>query len=291
MGTVAPRKKLARSFAPSTGTNMKTIAPIICALALTELLLDGAASAASVAPQEIFPYEDTRPVVGMPEIRAVRLSGEKLYRPVAYRLDLGGWVLVADSFTEYQAARERGLKARPTRRDSSPPQGTNASPTTGDTNQSLPVLAAGWSPAHFGSSVRLGSGANTNALSPFTPRPGDDPSIRVRCGDEARAQAAILRLRAMHLPVTQANMNLMLEYASTPACPYSSGGCNGSQTCSSATQLARTCTVPASETACSAAQESAQAGNATESAAPASSPRPTRPFAPASAWTLRVGHR
>ncbi len=53
--------------------------------------------------QQVFKELETLPVRGMPEIRAALPVGEKIYKPVIYRADKGGWVVVADSFASYKS--------------------------------------------------------------------------------------------------------------------------------------------------------------------------------------------
>src|SRR6266542_1426411 len=96
---------------------------ILCvATALRQPLLLGwvitlglSARASATRPaEEVFEYDQTRPVLGMPEVRAARPAGAERYLPAVYQANARGWVIVAESFAAYQNAREAAIaKDRP----------------------------------------------------------------------------------------------------------------------------------------------------------------------------------
>ena len=173
--------------------------------------------------QEVFQYKQTRPVLGMPEVRGVLPDGSTNYMPAVYQEGAGGWVIVADSFAAYHAAKRAAItNERPFLVEASEADTPDTPPAAEEssnqpTPSTFPSRPAGWT---TGIPVAISKPATRPCpLPPCCVHPGDDSVIHIRCGDCARAAAAILRLRARGLPVTQANMNLELGYASTPPGP------------------------------------------------------------------------
>jgi len=199
-------------------------------LGLATILGMSAALVGEGQAQEVFRYEQTRPVVGMPEIRAARPAGAASYKPAFYQADKGGWVVIADSFADYKAARERVLadaRLRALERGTAEAEGDQSTTLDATGQPAAPALVPASSQGAVTSRVQAKpEPAPCPASNPLSPRPGDDPTIRIACGDEARAFAAILYLRSEGLPVTQANMNRALGYASTPNGPRPAGSSN-----------------------------------------------------------------
>jgi hypothetical protein len=73
---------------------------ILCWLGLSVAL------AGARAAEQVFRYDQTRSVAGTTEIRGVLPAGEQTYKPAAYDAGKGGWVVVADSFAAYRAAKK-----------------------------------------------------------------------------------------------------------------------------------------------------------------------------------------
>jgi hypothetical protein len=200
-------------------------------LRLTQLLLLNwvialvlvASSFETSRAQEVFQYKQTRPVLGMPEVRGVLPAGSTNYMPAVYQEDAGGWVIVADSFAAYHAARQAAItNKRPFLVEASQAETPDA-PLAAAESIGLPI-----SPSSPSGTAHWTTGIPVAISKPATPRcplppccvhPGEDSVIHIRCGDCARAEAAALRLRARGLPITQANMNQELGYASTPPGP------------------------------------------------------------------------
>ena len=184
--------------------------------------------------QDVFRYDQTRPVPSMPEIRGVLPHGAAAYKPAIYQAEAGGWMVIADSFAAYRAAREAGItNHRPTLieiPEAQPPDAPSAPPSpAGEGVEVAPGPALVPQLAFRPASVRQPA-SPPRPLPPDAYRPGDDRVLRIRCGDHERAEAAIQRLRAMGSPVTQTNLNRELGYDSTPSCtrPSGSRGATGS---------------------------------------------------------------
>ena len=171
--------------------------------------------------------------------RACRKSGilphgAAAYKPAIYQAEAGGWMVIANSFAAYRAAREAGItNHRPTLieiPEAQPPDAPSAPPSpAGEGVEVAPGPALVPQLAFRPASVRQPA-SPPRPLPPDAYRPGDDRVLRIRCGDHERAEAAIQRLRAMGSPVTQTNLNRELGYDSTPSCtrPSGSRGATGS---------------------------------------------------------------
>lgn len=59
--------------------------------------------------QEAFQYKQTRPILGMPEVRGVLPAGSTNFMPAVYQEGAGGWVIVADSFPAHRAAKQTAI--------------------------------------------------------------------------------------------------------------------------------------------------------------------------------------
>jgi hypothetical protein len=213
--------------------------------------------------EEVFRYEQTLAVAGMPEIRAALPAGAAHYKPVLYQPDKRVWAVIADSIPAYKATREAGL--------------TNDQPALVETREAenadgqLPSPNFSASPTPPASYVSLAPRPVTApvpikkpaALS--CPRPaqaaacGNDPVIYFKCGDAARAHAAACRLCAEGLPITQANMNRELGYASTPSC---SSCCGSGNSCGRASGCPSTSPAPANKNASASPGTPRPAGHA-----------------------------
>jgi len=173
---------------------------------------------------EVFRYEDTSPVSGMPEIRAALPAGTARYKPALYQADKRGWVVVADSFAAYRAARDTNIANHlPTLLETSGAEtpvekpairGLNEPPTALDSSQAMVPRAATVS-------VSVKRTSTPRSRAPEVLHLSDDPVIYFKHGDDARAHAAACELHREGLPITQANMNHALGYASTPPAPQS----------------------------------------------------------------------
>ena len=141
-------------------------------------------------------------------------------------------MVVAKDFEAYKAARETArTKGRPALVEAEEENAPAAEPAASEPDVQplggLPSLLGAVHPATRTSTSQTRTATPAGPLPPDAVRPGDDACLRIKCGDYARAEAAILRLRAEGLPVTQANLNHELGYASTPSCCGSSSGCQG----------------------------------------------------------------
>ncbi len=196
-------------------------------LGLVTVFIASAVSVQTGRAEEVFRYEQTLAVAGMPEIRAALPAGAAHYKPVLYQPDKRGWVVIADSIPAYKATREAGVT-----NDQSALAETRVAEDVGG---QLPFANFNASPTPPASYVPLAPRPatvsvpiNKTAAMPC-PRPAqavasrNDPVIYFKHGDDARAHAAASRLCSEGLPITQANMNRELGYASTPPAPQPSG--------------------------------------------------------------------
>ncbi|MBI2929887.1 MAG: hypothetical protein HYY24_29870 [Verrucomicrobia bacterium] len=65
--------------------------------------------------ERVFRLEETHPVQGMPNVRAVRETAGGPFKPAEYRANKRGWVIVAASFEAYKAraaAKSETVKQR-----------------------------------------------------------------------------------------------------------------------------------------------------------------------------------
>lgn len=230
-------------------TNMKHLNVVSC---IAAALMRVAVFAQTNSTEQVFRYDQTLPVLGTPEIRAALPPGETRYRPVSYQADKGGWVIIADSFQDYRAARKTGLATRPAEASPSA-SGSGAEPQNPDfanSPASFPPNGNSWNTI---SGRRILKETATQPAPPQTPPYWleDDPVIYFKAGDEARVHAAARLLCSEHLPTTQANINRLLGYTSTPPAPGAAGSANPGGSASTAAAA----TVP------SAGPDTSQGGN------------------------------
>ena len=196
---------------------MRTFIKRVMWLGLVSVLVCSASSAETNRATEVFRYEQTLPVSGMPEIRGALPVGATRYKPVMYRAEKRGWVVIADSFEAYKAAKVAGVSNRPpalaeggeAASQDGPPvpfdlrdQPTGLGPALLRAQRPTPLVAA---PAARPAGL-------SDPIPPDASAPGSDTIFYYRSGDYARVCPALHLLAAKGLPLTQANLDIELGY-------------------------------------------------------------------------------
>ena len=201
----------------STSQFMRTFIKRVVWLGLVSVPVCSASSAETNRATEVFRYEQTLSVSGMPEIRGALPVGATRYKPVMYRAEERGWVVIADSFAAYKAAKVAGVSNRPPAlAEGGEAASQDAPPVSFDLRAPPaglgPALLRVQRPTPLVAAPAARPAGRSDPTAPDASASGSDTIFYYKSGDYARVCPALHRLAAKGLPLTQANLDSELGY-------------------------------------------------------------------------------